>query len=152
MNMPFLNVFFFFKCFILALNVYCHTKVTRIFMNMSINTIQPSIVLMQCSYYLQNDLEVGASVSSSSVNRGSCILAHSALMGCFYIYYQFEVYVVSFDYRFKKSAMSSLPRFGQMVVGPPGSGKSTYCKAMKEFLTTMGKSICSTQYKLLLSM
>lgn len=28
-----------------------------------------------------------------------------------------------------------------MVVGPPGSGKSTYCKAMKEFLTTMGRKV-----------
>ena len=24
--------------------------------------------------------------------------------------------------------------FGQIVIGPPGSGKTTYCKAMKEFL------------------
>lgn len=25
--------------------------------------------------------------------------------------------------------------FGQLVIGPPGAGKTTYCKAMQEFLT-----------------
>lgn len=32
-------------------------------------------------------------------------------------------------------------RFGQLVIGPPGSGKSTYCKAMKEFLTALGRKV-----------
>jgi len=27
--------------------------------------------------------------------------------------------------------------FGQIVIGPPGSGKSTYCRAMHEFMTGM---------------
>jgi hypothetical protein len=31
--------------------------------------------------------------------------------------------------------------FGQVVIGPPGSGKSTYCKAMKEFLTALGRKV-----------
>ena len=31
--------------------------------------------------------------------------------------------------------------FGQIVIGPPGSGKSTYCKAMKEFLTGIGRKV-----------
>lgn len=29
--------------------------------------------------------------------------------------------------------------FGQIVIGPPGSGKSTYCKAMAEFMKTLGR-------------
>lgn len=29
--------------------------------------------------------------------------------------------------------------FAQLVIGPPGSGKSTYCKAMGEFLGAMGR-------------
>ncbi|XP_046849032.1 GPN-loop GTPase 2-like [Xenia sp. Carnegie-2017] len=31
--------------------------------------------------------------------------------------------------------------FGQVVIGPPGSGKSTYCKAMKELLTALGRNV-----------
>ncbi|VDM31188.1 unnamed protein product [Hydatigera taeniaeformis] len=31
--------------------------------------------------------------------------------------------------------------FGQIVIGPPGSGKSTYCAAMQEFLTELGKVV-----------
>ena len=31
------------------------------------------------------------------------------------------------------------PRYGQVVIGPPGSGKSTYCKGMKEFLEGLGR-------------
>ncbi|CDW53873.1 ATP bind 1 domain containing protein [Trichuris trichiura] len=29
--------------------------------------------------------------------------------------------------------------YGQVVIGPPGSGKTTYCKAMKVFLTESGR-------------
>lgn len=29
--------------------------------------------------------------------------------------------------------------YGQVIVGPPGSGKSTYCKCMKEFLTSLNR-------------
>ena len=31
--------------------------------------------------------------------------------------------------------------FGQLVIGPPGSGKSTYCKAMKEYMTALGRKV-----------
>lgn len=29
--------------------------------------------------------------------------------------------------------------FGQLVVGPPGSGKTTYCNGMRQFLTALGR-------------
>ena len=29
--------------------------------------------------------------------------------------------------------------FAQLVIGPPGSGKTTYCNAMKEFLDGAGR-------------
>lgn len=29
----------------------------------------------------------------------------------------------------------------QLVMGPPGSGKSTYCNGMKQFLSTLGRSV-----------
>lgn len=31
--------------------------------------------------------------------------------------------------------------FGQVIIGPPGSGKSTYCCAMRELLTAVGRSV-----------
>lgn len=31
--------------------------------------------------------------------------------------------------------------FGQLVIGPPGSGKSTYCYAMQEFLEATGRKV-----------
>lgn len=31
--------------------------------------------------------------------------------------------------------------FGQLVIGPPGSGKSTYCCAMQEFLRATGRRV-----------
>lgn len=33
------------------------------------------------------------------------------------------------------------PVFGQVVIGPPGSGKTTYCGAIKEFLTGVGRQV-----------
>ncbi|KAI0981662.1 hypothetical protein GJ496_004147 [Pomphorhynchus laevis] len=33
------------------------------------------------------------------------------------------------------------PRYGQLVIGPPGSGKTTYCSAMYEFLTKIGRHV-----------
>ena len=32
-------------------------------------------------------------------------------------------------------------RYGQLVIGPPGSGKSTYCAGMKQFLSALGRKV-----------
>lgn len=32
-------------------------------------------------------------------------------------------------------------RFGQVVIGPPGSGKTTYCRGMQQFLTNLGRKV-----------
>ncbi|KAI1894934.1 hypothetical protein AGOR_G00120870 [Albula goreensis] len=32
-------------------------------------------------------------------------------------------------------------RFGQVVIGPPGSGKTTYCRGMREFLSLLGRKV-----------
>ncbi|KAM3872722.1 GPN-loop GTPase 2 [Diretmus argenteus] len=32
-------------------------------------------------------------------------------------------------------------RFGQVVIGPPGSGKTTYCQGMQEFLGHLGRKV-----------
>lgn len=32
-------------------------------------------------------------------------------------------------------------RFGQVVIGPPGSGKTTYCRGMAEFLRLLGRKV-----------
>ena len=37
--------------------------------------------------------------------------------------------------------MSSTISYAQLVVGPPGSGKSTYCRGMKEFLSAFGRKV-----------
>lgn len=34
-----------------------------------------------------------------------------------------------------------MPSFGQIVIGPPGSGKSTFCAGMCEFLTGFGRKV-----------
>lgn len=31
--------------------------------------------------------------------------------------------------------------FGQLVIGPPGSGKTTYCNAMSKFLESIGRKV-----------
>lgn len=31
--------------------------------------------------------------------------------------------------------------YGQMVIGPPGSGKTTYCNAMSKFLESIGRKV-----------
>lgn len=32
--------------------------------------------------------------------------------------------------------------FGQFVIGPPGSGKSTYCNGLQQFLPQVGRKVC----------
>jgi len=32
-----------------------------------------------------------------------------------------------------------MPRFGQIVIGPPGCGKTTYCFAIKEYYEYFGR-------------
>eukprot|EP01135_Chromosphaera_perkinsii_P010039 Nk52_evm74s1992 gene=Nk52_evmTU74s1992 len=34
-----------------------------------------------------------------------------------------------------------MPGYGQLVIGPPGSGKSTYCRGQYEFLTGLGRDV-----------
>ena len=29
--------------------------------------------------------------------------------------------------------------FGQVVIGPPGAGKTTYCNGMQQFMTALGR-------------
>lgn len=31
--------------------------------------------------------------------------------------------------------------FGQVVIGPPGSGKSTYCEGMRQYLDALGRNV-----------
>ena len=31
--------------------------------------------------------------------------------------------------------------FGQLVIGPPGSGKTTYCNEMGKFLESLGRKV-----------
>ena len=41
------------------------------------------------------------------------------------------------------AAQSSTRRasFGQLVIGPPGAGKTTYCLGMQQFLTALGRKV-----------
>ena len=32
--------------------------------------------------------------------------------------------------------------FGQIVIGPPGSGKTTYCHGMQQFMKAIGRECC----------
>ncbi|XP_053124856.1 GPN-loop GTPase 2 [Hemicordylus capensis] len=51
-----------------------------------------------------------------------------------------------FERKKKKHIMSKNPKeaslaFGQAVIGPPGSGKTTYCLGMQEFLSAIGRKV-----------
>lgn len=34
-----------------------------------------------------------------------------------------------------------MQRFGQLVIGPPGSGKTTYCHGVKQLLESIGRKV-----------
>ena len=44
--------------------------------------------------------------------------------------------------RFCKSTLTPIMPFAQLIIGPPGSGKSTYCDGMQQFLSAIGRK-CS---------
>lgn len=35
---------------------------------------------------------------------------------------------------------TSMP-FGQLVIGPPGSGKTTYCNGVSQYLRALGRKV-----------
>jgi len=46
--------------------------------------------------------------------------------------------------------------YGQLVIGPPGSGKTTYCNAMSKFLESIGRKVAvinigKYKYKILIT-
>lgn len=46
---------------------------------------------------------------------------------------------------------NGLHLFGQLVIGPPGSGKTTYCAAMHDFLVKLGQCYVHDSFRLMQS-
>lgn len=44
--------------------------------------------------------------------------------------------------RFPANATVENPRYGQLVIGPPGSGKTTYCGEALKFYRELGRHVC----------
>lgn len=42
-----------------------------------------------------------------------------------------------------------MPRYGQVIIGPPGCGKTTYCDAMSNYLKEMGRQVAIVNIGLL---
>lgn len=43
-----------------------------------------------------------------------------------------------------------MPLYGQVIIGPPGCGKTTYCDAMSNYLKEMGRKVAIVNIGLLL--
>jgi hypothetical protein len=76
---------------------------------------------------------MGYSIGVSFLHEDSIIVKRK-IPKYFFIFLFLQVYA-------KDIAKQTMTIFGQVVIGPPGSGKSTYCKAMREFLTGLGRKV-----------
>ena len=57
----------------------------------------------------------------------------------------FDICLLQCDFVIFFVTVADMVVFGQIVIGPPGSGKSTYCRAMHEFMTGQ-LMLCSFLY------
>lgn len=57
------------------------------------------------------------------------------------IFFFFNYYSLSPQYLIQFN-IESHKMYGQIVIGPPGSGKSTYCHGMHQFMSAIGRKLC----------
>lgn len=51
-------------------------------------------------------------------------------------------YIILLIFRFKMDKIKIQKQlFGQLVIGPPGAGKTTYCQKMLEFYAQLGRKV-----------